>query len=60
MRKSYFDSYDLEHIEKAKQLLTKVYEYHYGDSKMRREILRLETIIAKIQFLQNPLTKSSK
>jgi hypothetical protein len=60
MRKSYFDPYDLEHIEKAKQLITKVYEYHYGDSKMRGEVRRLETIIAKIDFLLNPLTNTPK
>lgn len=53
MRKHYFDHYDQDQLEKAKQLLMKVYEYHYGDSKMRSKIKRLETIIAKLETLQN-------
>ncbi len=47
-----FDGYDREQLKKAKELLTKVYEYHYGDSYMKSEVKRLETIIAKIEFLQ--------
>ena len=47
------DEYDIDLMEKAKQLLIKVYEYHYGDSYMRKEIKRLETIISKIETLQN-------
>lgn len=47
------EEYDLDQMEKAKQLLMKVYTYHYGDSKMRSQIKRLETIISKIEILQN-------
>lgn len=53
MRKHDFDQYDQDQFEKAKQLLMKVYEYHYGDSKIRNKIKRLETIIAKLETLQN-------
>lgn len=52
MRKHRLDKYDKEQLEKAKQLLIKVYEYHYGDSYMKSEVNRLDTIIAKIEFLQ--------
>lgn len=53
MRKHDFDQYDHDQLEKAKQLLIKVYEYHYGDSKMQSKVKRLETIIAKLETLQN-------
>ena len=52
-RKHKLDEYDQEQLKKAKSLLVKVYEYHYGDSYMKSEIKRLETIIAKIEVLQN-------
>lgn len=42
------DEYDKEQLKKAKNLIDKVYTYHYGDSYMRKEIKRLETIITKI------------
>lgn len=45
--------YDLKMLEQAKQLVLKVYEYHYGDSYMRKEIRRLETIISKIDSLKD-------
>ena len=44
--------YDLELIEKARKLLFQVYEYHYGDSYMQKEVRRLETIISKINSLK--------
>lgn len=47
------DNYDREQLKKAKELITKVYEYHYGDSLMRSEVKRLETIIQKIEYLEN-------
>ena len=47
------EAYDLELLEKARKLLFQVYEYHYGDSNMRKEIRRLETIINKIDSLKN-------
>lgn len=43
--------YDKEKLQEAKKLIEKVYEYHYGDSYMQKEIKRLETIIAKIDYL---------
>lgn len=45
--------YDLELLREARELIFKVYEYHYGDSKMRKEICRLETILNKIESLKN-------
>ena len=45
------DKYDKEQLLKAKEFINKVYEYHYGDSYMRKEIKRLETIISKLDFL---------
>lgn len=45
--------YDKELLTKAKELIVKVYEYHYGDSYMRKEIKRLETIINKIDALMS-------
>lgn len=44
--------YDLDLIEKARKLLFQVYEYHYGDYKMQKEIRRLQTIINKIDSLK--------
>lgn len=46
-----FDEYDREQLEKAKQILLKVYEYHYGDGKMNMKLNRLATIIHKINEL---------
>lgn len=43
--------YDFEQLKQARYLIQKVYEYHYGDSLMKKEIKRLETIIAKIDYL---------
>lgn len=43
--------YDKMQLLEAKKLINKVYDYHYGDSIMRNEIKRLETIISKIQSL---------
>ena len=52
MRKSYFDEYDKIQFQKARDILNKVYEYHYGDSYMRGELNRLNTIITKIEQLE--------
>ena len=46
-----FDECDFEQMQKARELILKVYEYHYGDSKMQSEIKRLETIISKLDYL---------
>ena len=48
-----FDTYDQDQLEKAKQLLIKLYEYNYGTPSMRQEVNRLETIIKKLEVLQN-------
>ena len=48
-----FGEYDLEQLAKARKHLQKVYDYHYGDSYMRKELGRLETIITKLDELQN-------
>ena len=53
MAKHDFEQYDHELLEEARKLLLKVYEYHYGDSKMKSKINRLETIICKLGILQN-------
>ena len=45
------EEYDLRQLEEAKKIIVKVYEYHYGDSYMRKEIKRLETIIQKLDYL---------
>ena len=47
------DEYDLRKLEEAKRIIEKIYFYHYGDSLMRGDIKRLETIIRKIQYLQD-------
>lgn len=43
--------YDKRKLQEARELILKVYEYHSGDSYMRKEIKRLETIILKIDYL---------
>ena len=48
-----FSQYDQDKLQKAKRLLIEVYEYYYGVPGMRREINRLDTIIAKLETLQN-------
>lgn len=48
----YFGKYDMNLLEEAKKLLLKVYEYNYGEPSMRSKVKRLETIISKIEVLQ--------
>ena len=48
-----FEEYDYELLEKAKSLLVKVFEYHYGDPQMRAKLNRLQTIIEKLKTLQS-------
>ena len=43
--------YDKQKLLEAREIILKVYEYHSGDSYMRNETKRLETIIAKIDYL---------
>ena len=47
-----FDEYDLKKLQEARKMLTKVYEYNYGDPAMRAECNRLFTIIKKIKWLE--------
>ena len=51
MRKHEFNEYDFEQFEKARKHLMEVLNYHYGDSYMRSEVNRLETIIKKLDYL---------
>lgn len=48
-----FDELDQERLQKAKDLLLKVYEFNYGTPGMSGKIKRLETILAKLETLQN-------
>ena len=45
------EEYDKQKLLEAKKLINIVYTYHYGDSYMRKEIKRLETILSKLDFL---------
>ena len=51
MDKDHFEQYDRERLEEARQLLLKVYEYYYGDSKTKSKTKRLWTIIRKLDSL---------
>ena len=51
-----FDKYDHDLLEKARRLIMKVYEYNYGDPKMKSKVKRLETIINKLEELLNERT----
>lgn len=46
-----FDEYDSNKLKKALQLIKEVYEYNYGDPRMRSSVNRLETIFYKLKFL---------
>ena len=48
-----FSEYDQDKLQKAKRLLIEVYEYYYGVPGMRQELNRLDTIISKLEILQN-------
>lgn len=50
--------YDRDKLKNARRDILSVYEYHYGDSYMRKEIKRLETIISKIDYLLQQFEKS--
>lgn len=52
MRKFHkLEEYDKQKLLEAKRLINIVYTYHYGDSYMRKEIKRLETIMLKLDYL---------
>lgn len=43
--------YDKQKLLEAREKILKVYEYHSGDSYMKKETKRLETIITKLDYL---------
>lgn len=48
-----FDRFDQNRLQDAKELLIKVLEYNYGAPGMRQKVSRLDTIIKKLEILQN-------
>lgn len=48
-----FDQYDYDKMAKAKGLLMDVLNYNYGAPRMGRYVKRLETIIEKLEILEN-------
>lgn len=48
-----FDNYDMEKLAKAKRLLMEVYDYNNGGRLMGKKVKRLETIIIKLEVLEN-------
>lgn len=48
-----FCPYDDAKLKEAKRLLLEVYEYYYGDPAWKRQVNRLETIIQKLEELEN-------
>lgn len=45
------EEFDLCKLQKAKKLISEVYEYYYGAPRMGQVTRRLETIMNKIDFL---------
>lgn len=48
-----FDNYDMEKLQKAKSLLLEVHAYYFCAPGYARKVKRLETILAKLEALQN-------
>lgn len=46
-----FDEYDRNKLERAKKLITEVYESNYGSPRSSKETKKLETIIQKIDSI---------
>ena len=56
-----FDEYDLNKLQKAKKLVTEVYEYNYGAPYSGKELKKMETIIRKLDALiGNPQSLQAK
>ncbi len=55
----HLEEYDVLKLKEAKTKIQKIYEYHYGDSYMRKELNRLETILNKIDFLITEAEKAN-
>lgn len=47
------EQYDLEKLHKAKDILVEVMAYYHGAPGYERIANRLDTIVRKIQFLEN-------
>lgn len=60
MRIHDFDEYDEMKFKEAKDILNRIYEYHYGDSYMRSKLNRLNTILKKIEQLEANIGGESK
>lgn len=53
MKNDTFDQYDNDKLQKAKRLLIEVYESNYSVPRMSGKVKRLNTIIVKLEILQN-------
>lgn len=53
MKTDEFSQYDSDKLERAKRLLMEVLDFNYGAPRMASKVKRLETIIAKLEALQN-------
>lgn len=45
------DEYDRLKLREARAIIDKVYEYNYGDWRVRGQVKRLETILKKLDDL---------
>ena len=45
--------YTINKLKAARRLIEEEYVYHYGDPALKSEINRLETILAKLDYLIN-------
>ena len=52
----FFDEYDRNKLERAKKLITEVYEFNYGAPRSSKETKKLETIIRKIDSILQETT----
>lgn len=53
MKRGQYDQHDQDKLNKAKGLLMEVLEHNYGAPGMSKKNSRLETILAKLEALQN-------
>lgn len=56
MTEMFFDEYDRNKLERAKELITEVYEFNYGAPRFSEETKKLETIIRKIDSILQETT----
>lgn len=50
-RSDILDDYDVRLLKSAREMICAVYEYHYGNAKMRCQVGRLETILTRLDSL---------